>query len=85
VSLPLVAIDRASGSVSEICLSGAARTAASSAFNLRICSRSEAILSFSPHRLGFGHLAFLSVRCLPMVRMLARVIGVGVETFSHMG
>jgi hypothetical protein len=42
-----VAIDRASGPVSAICLSGAARTATPSALYLRICSRSEAILSFS--------------------------------------
>ena len=44
VPLPLVAMDRAFGSVSEIFLSGAASTATSSALYLRICSRSEAIL-----------------------------------------
>ena len=43
----LVAMERASGSVSEICLSGAACTATSSAFNLPICSPTEAILPFS--------------------------------------
>src|SRR5580692_8050025 len=47
VSLPLVAIDRASGSVNEISLSGSACTAASRALYLRIRSRSAPILSFS--------------------------------------
>jgi AraC-like DNA-binding protein len=47
VSLPLVAMDRASGSVREICLFGAACTATSRALYLRIWSLRDAILSFS--------------------------------------
>ena len=51
---PLVAVDRASGSVKDICSSGAARRTGARFLNAAICSPSAAILCFSESGRGSG-------------------------------
>ena len=54
-------MDRASGSVSETCWSGAAATIGSSAWNVCICSRKRRDLVLQTDGLGLSHLALLAV------------------------
>jgi hypothetical protein len=58
---PLVAIDRAFGSVNDICSSGAARRTGARFFNAAVRSRSAAILSFQSRLLGSRDIPFLAV------------------------